>query len=74
MCILQITRKLPDFSVQTFQFIVGKVYISVGRMFVSNVFVKVVLQQIALIFTSQQRIPFVNFFLIGYFLDQQSYL
>ena len=61
---LQLIRKLPDFSDKTFQCIVGKVPISVAIIFVFIVFVKVVLQGIFPVFMSQQKIPFVEFFLI----------
>ena len=66
ICILKIIKKLPGFSVQTFQFIVGKVYIYVGIISVLVVFFKVVLQQFFLIFMSQQKITFVEFCLIEF--------
>ena len=57
--ILQFIIKLPDFRVQVFQFILGKVSISVGRMSVFIVFVKVVLKRTVLNFMRPQKVPFV---------------
>ena len=67
--ILQFIRKFPDFSVQAFQTLVGKVSIPVGRMFVFVVFVKLLLQKIVLIFMRLYKVPFVDFCLIEFFFQ-----
>ena len=64
--ILQFFRKLPGFSVQSFQFFVGKVSIYLSRMFVFIVLVKLVLQQIVLIFMCPQKVPFFGSCLIEF--------
>ena len=58
--ILQSIRKLPDFSVHTFQFNVSKVTISVVRMFVFVVFLQFLLQRIFLIFMRPKKVTFVK--------------
>ena len=74
ICILQITIKLPDFSVQTLKLFVGKVSISVGTKFVFVVFIKLSLQQIVLAFMRPQKVPFVDFALFILLSDQRSSL
>ena len=70
--ILQVIRKFPGFIVRTFQIFVGKVSISVGRMFVLVVFVKEVLQWILLTFMNHQKIHFIKFCLIKFLFQVKN--
>ena len=61
--------KVPDFSVQNFQFIVGSVSVLLCRMYVFIVFPKVIYQWIVLIFICSQKFPFVNFRCIDFLFE-----